>query len=169
MRPGGESAPGLSLSRLLMLFFPNSWASLGWWPPPSRLCLRLHMASPLHPCLPFSVSFKDAVLGFRATRTQEDVVSDPSLRRILRRTLFPEKARCSGPVMVCGEGWRETSVHSTPASSIISSEECVEASQGRFSGAATARTTGCFCPPLRVETSPVTAAGDQRAWEMQEL
>ena len=49
---------------------------LGWWPPPSRLCLRLHGASPLRPCLSSSVSYKDPVPGFRATPTQEDLISD---------------------------------------------------------------------------------------------
>ena len=29
--------------------------SLGWWPPPSHLCRRLHVAFPLRPCLPSSV------------------------------------------------------------------------------------------------------------------
>ena len=71
--------------------------------------------------------------------------------------------------MVCGGGWRETSIHSTPAGSITSEEECVEASQGGFPGAATARTTVCFCSSLCAEISPETAAGDPRGWEMQEL
>ena len=40
---------------------------------------------------------------------------------------------------------------------------------GRFSGAATARTAGCFRPSLPVDISPMTTAGDQRGWEMREL
>ena len=53
--------------------------SLGWWPPPSRLRLRLHVASPLRPCLPSCVSYKDLVAGFRATPTQEEPHLRPSL------------------------------------------------------------------------------------------
>ena len=49
---------------------------MGWWQPPSRLRLRLHVASPLRPCLSSSVSYKDSVPGFRATPIQEDLISD---------------------------------------------------------------------------------------------
>ena len=38
------------------------------------------MASPLYPCLPSSVFYKDPVMGFRATPIQEDLISDPSLQ-----------------------------------------------------------------------------------------
>ena len=58
-------------------------SSLGWWPPPSRLCLRLHMASPLCPCL-----------GFRATPIQEDLISDPSFHHTCRDLVSRE-----GPVL----------------------------------------------------------------------
>ena len=58
--------------------------SLGWWPPPSRLLLRLHAASPLCPCLPSSVSYKDPVPGFRAVPIQEGLISDPSLHHVCR-------------------------------------------------------------------------------------
>ena len=46
--------------------------SLGWWPPPSRLCLRLHVASPLCLCLSCSVSYEDPVLGFTTTPGDSD-------------------------------------------------------------------------------------------------
>ena len=53
--------------------------SLGWRPPPSSLRLRLHVVSPLRPCLPSCVSYKDLVAGFRATATQEEPHLRPSL------------------------------------------------------------------------------------------
>ena len=42
--------------------------SLGWWPPPSRLCLHLHVASPLCPCL-FSVLPKHTL--YKALKTNQ--------------------------------------------------------------------------------------------------
>ena len=69
--------------------------SLGWWPPPSRLCLRLHVASPLCPCISSSVSYKDSVLGFRATPIQEDLFS--YLHSIMSaETLIPHKVPFAG-------------------------------------------------------------------------
>ena len=75
--------------------------SLGWWPPPSHLCLRLHTASPLCPCLSSSVSYKDPVPGFRATPIQEDLISDPSLHHnyrdpISKQAPFPRLQDPSG-------------------------------------------------------------------------
>ena len=58
--------------------------SLGWWPPPSRLRLHVHMASPLCPCLSSSVSYEDPVPGFRAIPIQEDLISDPSVHHVCR-------------------------------------------------------------------------------------
>ena len=66
--------------------------SLGWWPPPSRLCLRFHVASPLRPCLSSSVFYEDPVLGLRATPTQEDLMSDPSVHHICRDLRFHSEA-----------------------------------------------------------------------------
>ena len=43
-------APGRGLPPLPAL---GPQASLGWWPHPSRVCLRLHVASPLGLCLLF--------------------------------------------------------------------------------------------------------------------
>ena len=61
--------------------------SQGWWPPPSRLRLRLHVASPLCPCLSSSVSDKDPVPGFRAAPIQERLMSDPSLHNVCKHLL----------------------------------------------------------------------------------
>ena len=66
--------------------------SLGWWPPPSRLRLRLHVASPVCPCLPSSVSYEKPVMGFRATPIQEGVISDPSLHHVCRDARFHSEA-----------------------------------------------------------------------------
>ena len=76
-------------------------SSLGWWPPPSRLCLRLHVASPLCPCLSSSVSYKNPDIGFRATPIQEDLISDPSLHHnyrdpISKQAPFPRLQDPSG-------------------------------------------------------------------------
>ena len=75
---------------------PSFWGSrhlsLGWWPPPSRLRLRLHVASPLCPCLSPSVSYKDPVPGLRATPTREDrhlrpfTPSQPQRPRFFKRS-----------------------------------------------------------------------------------
>ena len=74
----GGSSPPLPASGV------SGRPSLGWWPPPSRLRLRLHVTSPLRPCLSSPASYKDPVLGFRATPTQEDLISDPSLHHVCR-------------------------------------------------------------------------------------
>ena len=79
-----QGAPGLIPSRVSrgrsFLPLPASGGSgrpsLGWWLPPSRLCLCLHVTSPLCPCLCSSVSYKDPVPGFRAPLVQEDLISD---------------------------------------------------------------------------------------------
>ena len=64
-------APGKSPSCLVQLLGApgvHPWAGGRL---PSSLCLRLPVASPLCPCLSSSVSYKDPVLGFRATPIQE--------------------------------------------------------------------------------------------------
>ena len=38
------------------------------------------------------MSYKDPVPGFRATPTQEDLISDPSLHHVYENILFPWKA-----------------------------------------------------------------------------
>ena len=87
-----------SLRRLQGRVLPASssfWglqASLGLGPPPSRLCLCLPGASPLCLCLSSSVSYKDPVIGCRATLLQEDLISDPSLHYICR-----DPASTTGP------------------------------------------------------------------------
>ena len=82
--------------------------SLGWWPPPSRLRLHLHMASPLCPCLSSSVSYEDPVPGFRAIPIQEDLISDPSLHHTCRELVSREgpilKVRLAPNTL----GWGET-------------------------------------------------------------
>ena len=68
-------APGEGPPRLFQLLGApgvHPWAG-GRLPP---VCLRLHVASPLCPCLSSSVSYKDPVMGFRATPSQEDLISD---------------------------------------------------------------------------------------------
>ena len=88
----GQGAPGLIPSRVSRgRSFPplpasggSGRPSLGWWLPPSCLCLCLHVASPLRPRLSSSVSYKDPVPGFRATLVQEDLISDPSLHPVCR-------------------------------------------------------------------------------------
>ena len=77
--------------------------SLGWWPPPSRLWLRLHVASPL--CLPSSVSYKDLSWGLgspssRSPSSQALHFSTPAM------ALFPDKvlSRGSGGHDVCAGG-----------------------------------------------------------------
>ena len=75
---------------------PSFWGSrrpsLGWWPPPSRLRLRLQVASLLCPCLSPSVSYKDPVPGLRATPTREDrhlrpfTPSQPQRPRFFKRS-----------------------------------------------------------------------------------
>ena len=70
-----SEAPGEGPSCLLRLLRAPGvcpWAG-GRLPP---VCLCLHVASPLCPCLPSSVSYKDPVPGFRATPIQEDLISD---------------------------------------------------------------------------------------------
>ena len=94
--PGGPTDLGLSpvqsLQGRVLPPLPASAGSrrpsLGWWLPPSRLRLRFHVASPLCPCLSSSVSYKDSVLGFRATPIQEDLISDPSLHHSCRDPAF---------------------------------------------------------------------------------
>ena len=64
----GGSFPPLAASR------GSRRLSLGRWPP-----LRLHVASPLRPCLSSSMSYKDPVPGFRASPVQEDLNPHPSV------------------------------------------------------------------------------------------
>lgn len=102
-RPGGchHAVPGpRSLRRPQGTVPPapsSSWglqASPGGWPPPSHLCLRLHVASPLCLCPSSSVPDKDTVVGFRAPLTQDDLLSDPSLSPIRTDPVFRQ-----GPVL----------------------------------------------------------------------
>ena len=85
-------APGEGPSRLSQLLGGSRHPSLGWYPPPSRLCPSLHLAAPLRPRLPSSVSYKDPVPGFRATPIQEDLISDPSLHHSCRDLRFHSEA-----------------------------------------------------------------------------
>ena len=86
----GGSSPPLPASGV------SGRPSLGWWLPPSRLCLRLHVASPLRPCLSSSMSYKDPVPGFKATPIQEE----PHLRLftsiwIVKNDLFSSRSLIS--------------------------------------------------------------------------
>lgn len=58
-------APGEGPPRLFQLLGAPGVhpAPGGWWPPPSHLFLRLHVASPLCPCVSSSLSYKDRVTG----------------------------------------------------------------------------------------------------------
>ena len=69
-------------------FWGSRRPSLGWWPPPSRLRLRLHVASPLCPCLSSSVSYEDPVVGFRVTPIQEEPHLRPFTPSPLQRFSF---------------------------------------------------------------------------------
>ena len=74
--------------------------SLGWWPPPSRLCLRLCRASPLCPCLSSSVSYKDPDPGFRATPVQEGPHLDYCMNYLCKECSHSSHKDChkfSGP------------------------------------------------------------------------
>ena len=98
--------------------------SLGWWPPPSHLCVRLHVASPLCPCLSPSVSYKDPVPGFRATPIQGEPDLRPFTPPHLQRPHFQRRSRSE----VSGShfsltlwGWGET----TPSITLSSKQHVI--------------------------------------------
>ena len=93
----GGSFPPLAASR------GSRRLSLGRWPP-----LRLHVASPLRPCLSSSLSYKDPVLGFRATPIQEDLISDPSLHHTCRDLISREGPVLKFRLAANTLGWGET-------------------------------------------------------------
>ena len=63
------------------------------WPPPSHLSLHLHAACPLCLCLP---SFRNLLIGLRATHTQDDLTSTSF--NVSLKTLCPDTVlfTCSG-------------------------------------------------------------------------
>ena len=73
--------PLCSLQRLQGMVLPASssiWGrqvALGWWPPPSCVCLHLPVASL---CVSSCVSWEDPVLGGRAPLIQEVLLPDPA-------------------------------------------------------------------------------------------
>ena len=64
--------------------------SLGWWPPPSRLCLHLHVASALCPRLS-CVLIKDPVSGFKATFIQKTSFQNPFFHSICKNLFLQNK------------------------------------------------------------------------------
>ena len=86
----GRSSPPLPVSG------GSGHPSLGWCPRPSRLCLRLHVASPLCPCLSSCVSYKDLSLGLGLPSSGKDLISDPSLCHLCRDR-FQIKSCSAGP------------------------------------------------------------------------